>query len=344
MNERDIQILMDTAPEGALDAGWQSGVLRQRAKTIKAGRHLYLDSYPIWDTRGEQIARDRAQEIRRKNRDAVDKANRRRAQRKLEILLNANFGAGDILATCTYSQDQEPQDARTAARDMTNMIARLRRIYDRLGKVLKYVYVTEMQRTRRGERYHHHLILSEGPSREQVEACWQARRKGQTAWRGICNTRRAQRLPEGLTGWAKYITKSATGYGKGQEIATRHKWCASKNLTQPSPRTADKKISRRRVEQIASDMSADQAAARAALEKLHPGYTLLECRVRTSQWVTGAYISAIMVRQEDDSHGKRIFDVKNRVKQQEGCAAMSGGNVGRKNTRHVPAATSKRSS
>lgn len=337
MREQDIQILMDTAPEGALDAGWQSGVLRQRAKTIKAGRHLYLDSYPIWDTQGERIARDKAQEIRRKNRDAVDKANRRRAQRRLEILLNANFGAGDILATCTYSPDQEPQDAKAAARDMTNMIARLRRIYERLGKVLKYVYVTESQHKRRGERYHHHLILSAGPTREQVEDCWQARRKGQVAGRGICNTRRAQSLPEGLTGWAKYITKSAAGYGKGQEIATRRKWCASKNLIQPAPRTADKKISRRRVEQIAADMSADQAAARAALEKLHPGYTLLECRVRTSQWVTGAYISAIMVRQEDDSHGKRISGSKIGACPAAHGAGVPGGHGRPAHAGHVPA-------
>lgn len=299
MLERDIQILMDTSPKGKLDDGWQSGVMRQRAKTIKAGRHLYLDSYPVWDTRTERTAQDKTADIKQRSKEAMDRINARRAQRKLEILINANFGAGDLLATCTYLPDGGPENDERANRDMVNMIARLRRLYVKLGKPLKYIYATEVQRTGKGVRYHHHMILSSGPTREQVEECWTARRRGKAASnRGICNTRRAQKLPEGLTGWAKYITKSAAGYGKGQETATKRKWCASQNLVMPQPVIAEKKISRRRVEKIAGDMSADQGQAREILEKLYPGYEMLECVVRTSTWVAGAYISVIMVAKE----------------------------------------------
>lgn len=305
MLERDVQILMDTTPDGRMDPGWQSGVMLQRTKTIKAGRHLYVDCYPIWDTRRERDAREKAQQIRQRSKETMDKLNARNAQRKLEVLINANFGPGDLLVTCTYLSGQGPESRERAAKDASNMIARLKRIYARLGKELKYIYVTEVQHSRKGDRYHHHMILSAGPSREQVEECWQGRRKKAYAGRGLCNTRRAQHMPEGLTGWAKYITKSAAGYGKGQTVATTRKWCASKNLKRPEPTVADKKISRRKVERIARDMTVDQRETRAVLEKLYPGYELLECRVRTSEWVTGAYISVIMSRKEEN-RGKGI--------------------------------------
>lgn len=305
MLERDVQILMDTTPTGRMDPGWQSGVMMQRAKTIKAGRHLYMESYPIWDTRREHDAQEKVRAIKQRSKEAMDRINARRAQRRLEVLINANFGAGDLLVTCTYLSGQGPESQERAAKDASNMIARLKRIYTRLGKTLRYIYVTEVQHSKKGDRYHHHMILSKGPTREQVEECWQVRRTGKTAGRGLCNTRRAQSLPEGLTGWAKYITKSAAGYGKGQETATTRKWCASKNLVRPEPTVADKKISRRRVEKIAKDMTTDQRETRGVLEKLCPGYEMLECRVRTSEWVAGAYISVIMVRR-DDKHGKSV--------------------------------------
>lgn len=309
MLERDVQILMDASPEGRLDVGWQSGVMCQRTKTVKAGRHLYLESYPIWDTRTEKNAQEKAKAIRQRSKEAMDRLNARRAQRKLEILINANFGAGDMLVTCTYLQGEGPESAERAARDAANMIGRLKRIYTRMGKDLRYIYVTEMQSSRKGVRYHHHMILSEGPSREQVEEAWTARRGRKPTGRGLCNTRRVQKQPEGLTGWAKYITKSAAGYGKGQETATVRKWCASKNLKRPEPSVADKKISRRRVEKIARDMTTDKRATREVLEKLYPGYEMLECSVRTSEWVAGAYISVLMVRKEDRvRHGKRQAD------------------------------------
>ena len=298
MLERDVELLMDTSPNGRMDDGWQSGVMRQRAKTIKAGRHLYLDSYPIWDTRTQRNAQERLKAVKQRSKEAMDKINARRAQRKLEIIINANFGPGDMLATCTYLDGQGPEDEERAHKDMVNMIDRLRRVYTRYGKELRYIYVTEVQRSRKGDRYHHHMILSAGPSREEVETCWSDSRRKSKTGRGLCNTRRVQNLPEGLTGWAKYITKSAAGYGNAQEIATRRRWCPSKNLVIPQPTVAEKKISRRRVEKIASDLSADQAQARQILEKLYPGYELLECVVRTSSWVAGAYISVIMVAKE----------------------------------------------
>lgn len=293
MREQDVRLLMDAEPEGHIAPGWQAGVIRQRARTIRAGRHLYLDAYPIWDTARTRQAEDAAKRIKERNPEVKRRCNARRAQRYLGVLLNANFGPGDTLATFTYPDCGQPASVQAAQRDAVNLIGRLKRLYRRQGiQQLRYVYVIEMtQSVKRGTRYHIHMVLSGGVSREAVEDAWSR------VHRGICNTRRAQQLREGLTGWACYITKTVQGRSD-QVIATRRKWCASKNLIRPRASIADKRVSRRRVEQIAAEMAADRPVTRAILERLYPGYEMVECEVRVSEWVTGAYISAMMVRRE----------------------------------------------
>lgn len=294
MREREIQLLMEAGKDSVLGADWHKGVSLQRAKTVKAGKHLYLDSYPIWDTAGEARAKQALEAIREKSatREAQRKLNARHAQRKLEEIINANFSAGDLLVTCTYPPDHQPESEQQAKKDMRNYIARLKRLYQRMQVEMKYVYVIEITEGERGRRYHAHMILSGGVSREAVEELWTGTKAG------LCNSRRAQKLPEGLTGWAKYITKSLNGETR-QQVATKRKWCRSRNLVIPQPTTADKKISRKRAERIAREMDSDRTETRAILEKLYPGYTLLECRVKTSEWVAGAYIQAVMVQRDD---------------------------------------------
>ncbi|MFR6027105.1 MAG: hypothetical protein ACLUMK_11380 [Christensenellales bacterium] len=47
---KDCLVLFDTSVEGKLACGWESGVLRQRTRTVKAGPMVYVDCYPVWDT------------------------------------------------------------------------------------------------------------------------------------------------------------------------------------------------------------------------------------------------------------------------------------------------------
>lgn len=299
MLEREVQLLMDTPPGSAHQRGRiNAGVSCQRARTTKAGQMLYIAAYPVWDTSGAQAAREALRRVKQKpgSTEAQRRLNAKNAQRKLVQLVNANFGAGDLLITCTYKPGCEPETDQKAHKDMVNLLARLRRVYRKAGiEQPKYVYVTEVtESAKRGRRYHHHMIIEGGISREAVETAWSK------VHGGICNSRRAQQMPEGLTGFAKYITKQVNG-DKRQQIATRRRWCASKNLVQPITTTADKKISRRRVEKIARDVEQDPQRARAALEQLHPGYRVLELEVRMSSYVSGAYIYATLTR---DTGGK----------------------------------------
>lgn len=297
MREQDIRLLMEISPDREhLLPGWQRGVEVQRAKTIKAGDLLYCRSYPIWDNTARKEADAALNKVRdRKGTSAAQKKlDARKAEERLIQIINANFGAGDHLVTCTYASGKEPGDLTQAKRDMANYIARIKRAYRKAGlPEPRYVYVTEVTTSNRwGVRHHHHMVLQGGLPRGTVEALW-------TKKHGICNTKSAQRQKEGLTGWAKYIAKQVCSEAKADLFATRHRWGASKGLTVPQPTTADKKISRRRVEKIAQEVSRDPETAKLHLAACYPGYEVLEMTVKTSEWVRGAYIYATLCRKED---------------------------------------------
>lgn len=301
MKEDDIRLLMEISHDRAhLLPGWQRGVEVQRAKTIKAGRLLYSRSYPIWDTTARKEAEDALQNVRpRKGTSAAQKKlDARKAEDKLIQIINANFGAGDHLVTCTYARGKEPGSLDEAKRHMANYMARVKRAYRKAGlPEPRYVYVTEVTTSNRwGVRYHHHMVLQGGLPRSTVEALW-------TKKHGICNTKSAQRQKEGLTGWARYIAKQVCGEAKADLFSARRRWSASKGLTVPQPTTADKKISRRRVEKIAEAMARDPEEAKLHLEACYPGYEVLELDVRTSEWVRGAYIYATLCQREEETRG-----------------------------------------
>lgn len=305
MRERDIRLLMEVSPDRVhLLPGWQRGVEVQRTKTIKAGGLLFCRCYPIWDTTARKeadAALDKAKN-RKGTSVAQKKLDARKAEDRLVQIINANFGAGDHLVTCTYAAGKEPADLDAAKRDMCNYIARIKRAYRKAGlPEPQYVYVTEITHSNRwGTRYHHHMVLSGGLQRDRVETMW-------TKKHGICNAKSAQRLKEGLTGWAKYIAKQVCGEAKADLFATKHRWSASKGLKVPQPTTADKKISRRRVEKIAQDIKRDPELAKLHMEACYTGYEVLELECRTSEWVRGAYIYATLCKTEaeDADHQTR---------------------------------------
>ena len=295
MQEKDIRLLMEISPDRELRPGWQRGVELQRTKTVKAGNLLYCSSYPIWDTATRRDAQAQLNKAKEKKGTtaAQKKLNARKAEEKLVQIINANFGAGDHLVTCTYAAGKEPQDLTTAQKNMRNYLARVKRLCKRRGVPdPEYVYVTEVTQSNRwGTRYHHHMVLKADLPRGDVETLW-------TKVHGICNTKAAQKLKEGLTGWAKYIAKPVCSKEGADLYATKHRWAASKGLKIPQPTEADKKISRRRVERIAQDIQRDPDLARLHMEACYPGYEVLEMQVKTSEWVTGAYVYAVMCKRE----------------------------------------------
>lgn len=296
MREQDIRLLMEISKDREIQPGWQRGVEKQRTRTIKAGPLLYCASYPIWDTtsRREAEARLKGAKEKKGTAEAMRKINARRAEDRLVQIINANFGPGDHLVTCTYAQGKEPATIEDAQKHMRNYLARVKRMCRRRGASdPAYVYVTEVTVSNRwGTRYHHHMVLKAELAREEVENLW-------IKHHGICNTRKAQRMREGLTGWARYIAKQVCAGNRADSFQRKHRWAASKGLKVPQATEADKKISRRRVEKIAQEIKRDPDIARMHMEACYPGYEVLEMQVKTSEWVGGAYIYAVMTQKDE---------------------------------------------
>ena len=267
--------MAEPGPEGIL----HEGVHGYRVKRIQAGDTLEIEAFPIWNTAAS------AQEARRqseRHREAVRAVNLRNTQKNLRRLMNANFGAGDILLTLTYAPGCQPESEEKAQKDIRNYLRRLRHRREKLGLPdLKYIYITETTHGAAGTRYHHHLIVNGGISRDGIEQIWQ---------KGIANSRAAQPDAFALSGWAHYMSKQKIS----QEKAYTRGFAHSKNLKQPRITYADHKIRRRAMQQISQDM---QARGTEILEKLYPGYQMAEApTVRVSGFVPGGYLLARMIR------------------------------------------------
>lgn len=295
----DCLVLFNTSAEAKLTEGWASGVLMQRTKTIKAGPMVYVECYPIFDAKTAQAAKSEAKKER--HRRAQEKLNEKNAQKRLARLINENFGVGDLILTLEYPKEAGPQDEAQAMRDIQNYLRRVARAREKRGLTpMKYVYVIEETESRKyGRRFHHHVIMSGGITREEAEEKW-AKKHG-----GYCNARSAQ--PDGwhLTGFALYLLRNKKGRsmdadGKNpQQRAMRRRWNCSKNLTDPDERatTADKKISVRKAGKIAETVE-NFDRAKAIFEKLYPECQLLEITARRSRWTTGVYICAELRRKD----------------------------------------------
>lgn len=302
----DCLVLFDTSIDGRLTEGWASGALMQRTKTVKAGPMVYVECYPIWDAKTARGAKSEAAQER--HRRAQEKLNEKNAAKRLVRLINENFGAGDLILTLEYPKGNGPENEAQAMRDMQNYLRRIKGLRDKHDlEPMKYVYVIEETRSAQyGVRYHHHVIMSGGVTRDEAEAKW-IKKHG-----GYCNTRTAQPDEKHLTGFAHYLTRGKSSRtmekdGKNpQERAMRRRWNCSKNLTDPDERatTADKKISVRKAGKIAETVE-NFDRAKEIFEKLYPDCQLLEITARRSRWTTGVYICAELRRKDKKPTEKR---------------------------------------
>ena len=76
-------------------------------------------------------------------------------------------------------------------------------------------------------------------------------------------------------------------------------------MKQPDETTNRTKLSRRAVQKIAVMMRENGEEARKIYEKAYPGYKFVGVKVRTSEYVPGAYIYATMYKEESGYGGKR---------------------------------------
>lgn len=262
----DIEGAIEGTPRAAREALRSDEISNYRTRTIIAGQMLEVEAYPIWRTQTE-TRKAKAHE----SREAQKNLNAKNARKRLTRKINANFTDEDLCVTLTYAGD--PPEEKQARKDMQNYIRRVRNWRKRRGmSELKYVYVIEYEDEGKKRRIHHHVIMS-GMDRDAAESLW---------GKGWANTKRLQPDEHGLEAIARYIIKNPRG---------NKRWCASRNLIEPREYVADKKLSKRQAERIAQGL---EESSRAIFERFHPRYEYVDCTVKRSEFVAGAYIYARM--------------------------------------------------
>lgn len=231
-------------------------------------------------------------------------ANDRHSRNNLRQLIVHNFGEGDLYITNTYAG--KPPPLEEAQRQCANFFTRLKRLYSRYGIEFRGIYVTEGGRPKEDgthTRVHHHIVITGGVPREEIEKCWQGRQsKDAETRRGFCNTAviYTEDGDRGCERIAEYMAKSRTkGQGKGL-----HRWNGTRNLKRPTETIIDNKFSKRRTEEVLDLVRAQQAVRQEKTEQLR---RILEARydreladvITTVNPVTGrVYISARFKRKE----------------------------------------------
>ena len=258
-------------------------IFRYRVKTIRSGKMLECEIFPIWSTKA-------IQDIAKKATSSLAQANLNDANAKKAIVrtVNTNFDENDMWLTYGYDDKHLPETEEQAHRDIVNCLNRIKIRRKKLGlPPLRYVYVTEFVTPDDDPvRCHHHIVMSGDMDRDEIEKIWKCG--------GRTNSRRLQPDDFGLTGLAKYISKTSR---KGKK-----RWGCSVGLKKPKITSADHKITKRQVEKIASN----ENAAPALFEKCYPGYKFLDIQQNQSEFVPGAYL---YVRMKKDNK-----PVKNKAK------------------------------
>jgi len=137
----------------------------KRKKTIRAGR---LVRTVIYTVPAHQDPPNVRSQRRRASSEAQSRLNVRTSRDKLELLLAANFGAGDLWVTLSYDDAHLPPDKPGARKILRGFIAALRKHRRAREQLLHYVYCIQEILEDGSQRLHHHLILN-GASSEDAE-------------------------------------------------------------------------------------------------------------------------------------------------------------------------------
>lgn len=295
MNRRDYEILYDL-PAGEYDGRLVEGI---RTVTIRAGKSLEVMCHPIarrWPVEAKREAR------RRRTSPAMEKVNARNLELNIMRLMEMNFTNRAMVFTGTFEYPIEddpgmmnrdglweiwmkrklPEGVEDVRRMVRNFLQRIRNRTEN-PKELKWILRIEegAKESALGlpPRYHVHMLIEAGElTQDAISALWPF---------GFTRCDRFDVNHDGPARLARYMTKNKRG----------GRWVShSRNLKKPEPRVSDRAMSRRRAMKVAGDVYGE---GREILEKLYPGYRLMESpRVTFSDYMPGAYIYARMRRVE----------------------------------------------
>lgn len=149
-----------------------------------------------------------------------EKINNRQSEIILTRLMNANFEYKDWLITLDYRKGKVV-DKLQMRENITKFLRKLRDVYKKADKVLKYIHVMEIGK--KGARHHHLLIKNIDPT--LITELW---KHGYMHYTALDNSGQYKKI-------AHYFLKySATHMGKEDGLQGK-RWDPSQNLIRPVP-------------------------------------------------------------------------------------------------------------
>lgn len=250
-------------------------------KEIEAGTQFEIELFPEFKKRQEVPGEG----LKKDNSLAQKNLNSKNAKKYCIRLINENFFDGDIWATLTYTEENEPNSWEQAVKDVQNYIRRLKyQRNKRLLPAIKYLYIIEYDPDEE-IRWHVHIVMDGLLDLDTVESTW---KKGERN-----EVRRLSSDEYGFTGVATYITDKP-----------RHKnqkrWNCSTNLKQFRVRKNHYKYKKKDVEEMAKN----QNSIKEIMEKNYPDYIYTDCEVMYNEYNLLFYIYVKMRKKGVNRHAR----------------------------------------
>lgn len=174
----------------------------------------------------------RVSEKKNTTKESQRKENERQMIKKLNRIIEANFGDDDFHLVLTYTPENRPQPLQ-AKEILKKFFTEMRKEYKKRNCDLKYIVVTEY----RNRAIHHHVVINELPQGEKeknqdhmtlsklLKRHWKHGRKMLTVLYG-----------EGeYENLAAYLVKETTETFKDDEAPCKKRYSCSRNLVHPEP-------------------------------------------------------------------------------------------------------------
>lgn len=245
-----------------------------RKQTFEYGNYKEIEIYPVYSGTHTRVRGEKAKKTKKSQKEL----NKRNKIKKIFRLLNGNFKKGDYFLTLTYSPKNCPETVEEAQKDYQKFMKKLRAAYKKSGKELRYMAWIE-KGVEKG-RIHHHLVISGGVGREEIEEMF---------GRGFCNCDILKPEIDDLKGLSEYFAKDPKG---------KRTFTCSKNLDRSCliPKSVENnKTSKHEVKKIIENYDDKEF-----FEKKYPGYELVRGEIRKNEYNRGAYVYLIMRKLQAD--------------------------------------------
>lgn len=196
-------------------------------RTTRAGKTIEIEFYytAVLNKKGAK-RKDKVKATREEQK----KINTKEAERKLRLLMNANFAYGDYHIVLDYIRrkgepDRTPEQMK---KDIQVFLRECRKLYKKAGIVFKYIHVMEIGK--RGAR-HHHLVVNHIDTK-LLQQAWYKAYEGHNRIK-VFPLDDSGQYGELAAYFIKYTDKHLQD-AAGDRLQGKH-WAASKNLIHPEP-------------------------------------------------------------------------------------------------------------